>query len=51
MAKKLTIALVAIMLIVGFAVGLVTSPLIIAQNGSGIQIQFGTTFSKPKSSE
>ena len=35
MAKKLTIALVAIMLIVGFAIGLVISPLIIAQNGSG----------------
>lgn len=35
MAKKLTIALVAIMLIVGFAVGLIASPLIIAQNNSG----------------
>ncbi len=34
MAKKLTIALVAIMLIVGFAVGLITSPFIVAQNAS-----------------
>ena len=35
MAKKLTVALVAIMLIVGFGIGLIASPLIIAQNNSG----------------
>jgi ABC-type amino acid transport substrate-binding protein len=35
MAKKLTIALAVIMLIVGFAVGLIASPLIIAQNSTG----------------
>ena len=34
MAKKLTIALVVIMLIVGFVVGLVASPLLIAQNSA-----------------
>jgi ABC-type amino acid transport substrate-binding protein len=34
MANKLTVALVAIMLIVGFAVGLVASPFIMAQNAS-----------------
>jgi len=33
-AKKLTIALVVIMLIVGFVVGLVASPLLIAQNSA-----------------
>ena len=35
MAKKLTVALVAIMLIVGFGIGLIASPLIIAQSNSG----------------
>jgi ABC-type amino acid transport substrate-binding protein len=35
MAKKLTVALVAIMLMVGFGIGLIASPLIIAQNNSG----------------
>jgi ABC-type amino acid transport substrate-binding protein len=35
MAKKLTVALVAIMLIVGFGIGLIASPLIISQNNSG----------------
>ena len=34
MANKLTIALVAIMLIVGFAIGLVASPFIMAENSS-----------------
>ena len=34
MAKKLTVALVVIMLIVGFAVGLVASPILIAQNST-----------------
>ena len=34
MAKKLTIVLVVIMLIVGFAIGLVASPFIVAQNSS-----------------
>jgi ABC-type amino acid transport substrate-binding protein len=34
MANKLTIALVAIMLIVGFAIGLVASPFILAENSS-----------------
>lgn len=34
MAKKLTIALVAIMLIVGFAVGIIASPFIMAQESS-----------------
>ena len=34
MAKKLTIALFAIMVIVSFAVGLIASPFIMAQNGS-----------------
>jgi len=34
MAKKLTVALVAIMLIVGFAVGLIASPFILAQNSN-----------------
>jgi arginine/lysine/histidine transporter system substrate-binding protein len=34
MAKKLTVILVVIMLIVGFAIGLVSSPFIVAQNAS-----------------
>src|SRR5512139_2498596 len=35
MAKILTVALVVIMLVVGFVVGLVASPFILAQNNSG----------------
>jgi len=35
MAKILTIALVVIMLVVGFGVGLISSPFLIAQNSSG----------------
>ena len=34
MAKILTVALVVIMLVVGFGVGLVASPFILAQNSS-----------------
>jgi ABC-type amino acid transport substrate-binding protein len=35
MAKVLTVALVVIMLVVGFAVGLISSPFLVAQNSSG----------------
>ncbi len=48
MAKKLTVVLVVIMLIVGFAVGLVSSPFIIAQKTHQPQIQFGTNIQKTK---
>ena len=34
MAKKLTMILVAVMLIVGFGIGLVASPFIVATNNS-----------------
>ncbi len=34
MAKKITMILVVIMLIVGFSIGLVASPFIVAQNSS-----------------
>ena len=34
MAKILTVALVVIMLVVGFGVGLISSPFILAQNSS-----------------
>ena len=35
MAKIITVALVVIMLVVGFGIGLVSSPFIVAQNSSG----------------
>ena len=49
MAKRLTMVLVVIMLIVGFAIGLVASPFIVASNNQPLT-RYGTTLRKEDTS-